>query len=44
MIASDSLPKKRYIEVQQRIASRVVPEDRYDGSRVAGVDQVFWGE
>ena len=33
MIASDALPTKRYIEVQQRIASRVVLEDRYDGSR-----------
>jgi hypothetical protein len=43
MIASDALPAKRYIEVQQRTASRVVLEDRYDGSMVAGVDPGLWG-
>ena len=43
MISPDELRTKRFIEVQQRIASRVVLEDRYDGSMVAGVDAGLLG-
>lgn len=33
--------ERRLVEVQRRIASRVVLEDRFSGEAVAGVDQAF---
>lgn len=37
----DSSLERRLVEVQRRIASRVVLEDRFSGEVVAGVDQAF---
>ncbi len=36
--------ERRLVEVQRRIASRVVLEDRFSGEAVAGVDQAFLGD
>jgi deoxyribonuclease V len=40
----DSSLERRLVEVQRRIASRVVLEDRFSSEAVAGVDQAFLGD
>jgi deoxyribonuclease V len=42
--ALDSSLERRLVEVQRRVASRAVLEDRFSSEAVAGVDQAFQGE
>jgi len=44
MKSSDPDLEKRLVEVQRRIASRVVLQDQFSEEAVAGVDQAFSGE